>query len=144
MIEEDFVTCSIALELKNLGYSEVCIGFYNPSYVEMKGALLFAQTDGNFDNWNKEDHLISAPLYQQVHRWFREKHNLYYSILPDMTVIIYYLNEYQEGPNGSRFYFHKHLLKDKDNMSINQALGKTYEEVEVICIKELINIVKTR
>jgi hypothetical protein len=53
---KEFVPYQQALELKELGFDEPCFGEFNKD-----------EKDGNI--------FTSAPLYQQVFRWFREKYN---------------------------------------------------------------------
>jgi hypothetical protein len=58
-MEKEFVPYQQALELKELGFDEPCLMYYTDN-----GELYKSNLYG-----------ISAPLYQQVFRWFREKYN---------------------------------------------------------------------
>ena len=118
MIEKEFIPYEQALALKELGFDEPCIKYY--------------WTDGMFDiykdpfNYNKRDNVISAPLYQQAFRWFREKYKIRFIIQSSMSD----LGEYFKVifPNG-----------EQRNVSYN-----TYEEAELACLIKLIEIVKKK
>jgi hypothetical protein len=77
-MKDQFVPYEIAVKLKEKGFDEPCLGFY---YDEGKFSFW------NWTVFNEYPHLtkntamimtdyISAPLWQQVIDWFREKHNL--------------------------------------------------------------------
>ena len=73
-MNKEFIPYEQALELKELGFNENCLAFYN-----FEERLMPIDTD--FTNFRElSDDLIKAPLYQQAFRWFREKHNIYCSI----------------------------------------------------------------
>ena len=78
-MNKEFIPYEQALELKELGFDERCFGFYNPRH-EISKEPLYEHTGGTFDNYNRTDYLVSAPLYQQAFRWFREKYDLFISI----------------------------------------------------------------
>ena len=65
----DFSICEL---LKQANFNYPTSAFFNPSYTEMNGALLYPYNGGNFDNWNKEKHLISAPFIPIVLVWLKE------------------------------------------------------------------------
>ena len=123
-MEKEFVTYEIGLELKALGFDEPCISHYT--------------VYGKFSNdysaprkYNSEFELgsyISAPLFQQAFRWFREKHDWIGGVrLLSHESISGLLGEFTE---------------DKDNGFM--MFGSTYEEIELRCLKELIEIVKNK
>ena len=85
IMEKQFVTYEIALSLKELGFNEPCLGFFD------KELFLFCLVDQESDceintityknglnniiaDINYET-IIIAPLWQQVIDWFRDKHN---------------------------------------------------------------------
>jgi hypothetical protein len=112
MVQRDFIPYEQALELKELGFDEPCLGKFYYNHLEIGG------------NWRNDDFkedpdiFISAPLYQQVFRWFRDKYGIVgYCYIPNET-----------GYWGHSFE--------------NKAKYDTYEEAEIECIKELISIVK--
>jgi hypothetical protein len=116
-MEKEFIPYEQALELKELGFDEPCLAYLKPN------VLTYEITIGEFNEF--EYH--SAPLYQQAFRWFREKY--------EVKVISV------GGDNNKKFNYLLHL---KDN---NQVLGEkcnTYEEAELACLKQLIEIVKEK
>ena len=102
-MEKEFVTYTQSLALKELGFDEPCFGYYD------NGVFIFW-----YDSKQETELLLncSAPLKQQVFRWFREK-------LSEAII---------EG--GFR--------------SGQSAKYTTYEEAELACINELIEIIKNK
>ena len=124
-MEKEFIPYEIALELKKIGFDEICIGaYFPPSISKMKYPQYFYSNTGLMMG---EDS-CTAPLYQQVFRWFREKYYLNYEINYAGKKGEYYafVNQYVYGNNG------------------NSPSIFTYEEAELACIKKLIEIVKNK
>jgi hypothetical protein len=69
-MEKEFVPYQQALELKELGFDEPCFG---KIYAD-GGSEQLSYPYKNSDQIGKVTS-CSAPLYQQVFRWFREKYN---------------------------------------------------------------------
>ena len=73
-----YVPYKLSLKLKKAGFKEETYAFYNQ---KGKGKDLYFSS-GFYDtsNWNQDekglDSLVSAPMYQQVVDWLREKHDL--------------------------------------------------------------------
>ncbi len=123
-MEDLFAPYQESLDLKELGFDEECLAFYNSTF-RTPNELLYPQYGGEVGNWNVENHLISAPLYQQAFRWFR-KNKLRFSITArafekDYLYKVNILNF--QGCNDDYEYL-------------------TYEEAEVFCLKMLIGIKK--
>jgi len=59
-MNKEFVPYEQALALKELGFDEPCLGYY----------------DGGGNLYTEMVEVLKAPLYQQAFRWFREKHDL--------------------------------------------------------------------
>ena len=76
-MKKEFVTYEIALELKQLGFDEPCFGYYNSG---VKNPL---EVEYSIPYDHKE--YLSAPLYQQVFRWFEEKYSYFVDIRTDTT-----------------------------------------------------------
>ena len=70
-MKKEFVRHEISLELKQLGFDDPCIGKFYYNQLEIGGIWT------NNDFKEDPDIFISAPLYQQVFRWFREKYGVY-------------------------------------------------------------------
>lgn len=111
-MDKEFVTYERAVTLKELGFNEPCICFYD------EDGYLFSvrEQDDIYDYWTP------APSYSQVFRWFREKHKLHSYIEGAYPWFRYYINS-----EDDRFEGHKHSL---------------FEEAESACLDKLIEIVK--
>lgn len=72
-MKKEFVSYEIALELKQLDFDEPCLGKFYYNQLEIGGIWT------NNDFKEDPDIFISAPLYQQVFRWFREKYGVHSS-----------------------------------------------------------------
>ena len=75
-MKEQFVSYEISLKLKELGFDEECLGDY---YIIPSDKT--PNPNGEFLGLKYEDvssytRLVSAPLWQQVIDWFRNKYNL--------------------------------------------------------------------
>lgn len=84
-MENLFVSYEIAKQLKEKGFNEPCLGYYNDHLNSPK--LRIRQTEGN----QYFDQLYLAPIYQQVVDWFREKHNLHVDSYFDSFYNGYYM-----------------------------------------------------
>jgi hypothetical protein len=110
-MEKGFAPFQQALELKELGFDEPCLMYYD--------YLCTLVESGVYE--------CKAPLYQQVFRWFREKHSLFHSIDP----LGYNMCLGLVGQLGK--------LKP-----CNVPNYGTYEEAELECVKELITTIKNK
>ena len=119
-MNKEFVPYEQALELKELGFDEPCIKYYWTD-------RMFTKIYESLFNHNKRDNLISAPLYQQAFRWFREKHNL-------QTEMVF-----SEKPDRFYYYIGNMVTGDMDRGS-----DMSYEEAEQACLIKLINICKSK
>jgi hypothetical protein len=123
-MKKEFINYTEALALKELGFDEPCFMAYYHLLSEDKKDKLFMRYN---DNKTNSDNAISAPLYQQAFRWFREKYKLHTWI-------------YQVD-NG-KFFFSS--LKNGRYLVCNIIEFATYEEAELECLKKLIEIVKEK
>jgi len=94
-MEKLFIPQVLALTVKGKGFNELCLAKWN---IQIKGESIpdfhyNYEREGLWFNHNGKDvsglngndgreFLWSAPMYQQVVDWLREKHNLLISILP--------------------------------------------------------------
>jgi hypothetical protein len=114
--EKEFVPYEQALALKELGFDEPCFGYF---YTE----------DKFFDTKIKNSELdeecsISAPLYQQAFRFFRDKYGCCgYANIHKNIVGKYFLSSFSK--------YHTVL-----------GVYNTWEEAELECLKEMIKVVK--
>ena len=118
-MQKEFIPYEQSLALKELGFDEPC--FYPFQYLAADPNTI-DRSYADYKNWNKNNKLISAPLYQQAFRWFREKYELAHNIHP-MTYDCYVVN--QKNPS----------IDDIGDFN-------TYEEAELACLKKLIEIIK--
>lgn len=133
-MEKLFVPVDIALQLKELGFDEPCIGFYTNSG-ELKRHLKMEGDPDSFDvgliNSNiNVDGYVTAPLYQQVVDWFRTAHNLFIEL-------------YRQTEENSYNYMITDIKYDRD-ISDSKLEGYTeyYDALNVslnTCIKILKN-----
>ena len=133
MLNREFIPYEQALALKELGFDEPCFATYNTDKKVSRNPshnMEDLPIEGQPYYWqNSKIHItcITAPLYQQAFRWFREK-GLHSAIMVKITpsnTIVYYV--YEGKPK-----------KDWNNCF------KTYEEAELECLKKLIEIVKQK
>jgi hypothetical protein len=120
-MNKEFVPYELALEMKQLGFDEPCIkNYWNDG--------MFAKRYEDPFNYNKLDHVISAPTFSQSFRWFREKYNLHALIMPKTT------------PSNTTVYY---IYKGKFEENWDNCF-EAYEEAELACLKKLIEIVKNK
>jgi hypothetical protein len=125
-IEKEFVPYDIALELKQLGFDEPCLGFYN----HQGQLILMTQEDENSIQVYKNSYVklgkqYAVPLHQQAFRWFREKYGLFTQ--PNRTI----------DTSGVWYYF---SIATKRTDVCEGSFS--YEKAELACLRELIKIVK--
>jgi hypothetical protein len=119
-MKKEFIPYEQALALKELGFDEPCVGYY-------ENDVLILCYD------SKQDYELllncAAPLYQQAFRWFREKYRL--DGKPE-----YFLNDW--------YCFIINDMKGEDNSRRLFTEFPSYEEAELECLKKLIEIVKEK
>ena len=134
-MEKEFIPYEQALALKELGFDEPCFGYFDPllgDYVIINNDCINPKP--TLFNHNLSSIVVSAPLYQQAFRWFREKgfeinFTFHKEYLENGDKNVYEVNV--EDINSSKVYF------------ITPLNGfKSYEEAELECLKKLIEIVK--
>lgn len=150
-MNKDFVPHEEALALKELGFDEECFaGYFN--YVSdnpERATQLLAPKDSIFgENYmfkNSVDFIkmpsmainhhpivnknCAAPLYQQAFRWFREKHSL----------IGLVEGGYDKGKN-----IFTYVIWDDFKDEVCEKYFSSYEEAELVCLKKLTKIVKSK
>jgi hypothetical protein len=67
-MKNEFVPYELALRMKQLGFDENGFAYY---YLYKDKPLL--ETQGSYD-FGTHSNSVTAPLYQQAFRWFREKY----------------------------------------------------------------------
>jgi hypothetical protein len=122
-MKEEFIPYEQALSLKELGFDEPCIKEFHVQEL-MANSTGEEITNNELTELYGEQTTISAPLYQQAFRWFREKYNIQLGICHIHGGFDCWTNDGDLFENGKYCNF------------------KTYEEAELECLKKLIEIVK--
>jgi len=128
-MKKEFIPYEQALSLKELGFDEPCFGYYEYS-------KKFLITDSVFyTNSELKNNGITTPLYQQAFRWFREKYNLFCEIKIDRTT----------EPKFCFDIFQYEHFGNYEKIEVEEwYLYRTQEEVELECLKTLIEIIKQK
>ena len=124
-MNKEFVPYEQALALKELGFDEPCLAYYTDGLPI--GYKLVTNFIGQFTNSKLKNGEVSAPLYQQAFRWFREKYRL--------TGLI---------EIGTQEYSFLIFNENTDSRKITSSMNGTYEEAELACLKKLIELVKQK
>jgi hypothetical protein len=124
-MKNEFIPYEQALKLKELGFDEPCLAYYNIND-ELTFTIIVSQNTNSFWLANPSN-IISAPLYQQAFRWFREK-GYRFTLSSDYENGIYYFD----------------VWKSNQFMFETDYIYNTYEEAELACLKKLIEIVNTK
>jgi hypothetical protein len=125
-ITKEFIPYEESLDLKELGFDEPCIAFYEPNNKEV-------MVVGVPQRYNDPSLLrlkdFCAPLFQQVFRWFRETFGIDSHIKRDYSL--------REMPKQ-----YCYTIESEDGFEESKNFN-TYEEAELACLKKLIEIVQT-
>ena len=131
-MEKEFVSYEIALKLKELGFDELCFTYYYNINGNIRTGIVVNIHNAWTYTGTKKLGITLAPLYQQVFRWFRNKHDIDFSINT-----IY--SKYNE--NTSKKYSG---VIDNKTVFTNVGFYDTYEEAQKECILNLISIIKNQ
>lgn len=136
-MEKEFVNYEQALALKELGFGESCIYHYKKNDEGKHTNIPTFETHEKFGrNHNQLPTRVSAPIKQQVFRWFRDSYSLFGVVNVDTTLepkFCYSILQY----NPSQFF---ELFEE---IVVNSDLYYSYEEAESACIDKLIETLKT-
>jgi hypothetical protein len=126
-MNKEFIPYEQARVLKELGFDEPCLGYFDP----LLGDYVIINSDcpnpkPSLFNHNISSIVVSAPLYQQAFRWFREKYGLYADI-------------YRNGVKFNACIEDLITGNSKETVTDN---GVEFEEAELECLIKLIEIVK--
>ena len=136
--EKEFVPYEQALALKELGFDEPCIAFATITYKDVIHCGIGFKVHKETDLPTKP---FSVPTWRSAFRWFREKYGLKISF------------PYWNGFNkmipedlGRDKYEIMIIPANHRTISVRNPKGRiwfdTYEEAELECLKQLIEIVK--
>ena len=131
-MNKEFIPYEQALELKELGFDESCLAFYDGKGTEQIYFNSHRNGSGDYEPFKKMERItwFGAPLYQQAFRWFRERHGLYPEIFVDDNKTF-------------GFLISSFIEEGRLNKPIKRQFS-TYEESELECIKLLIEIVERK
>jgi hypothetical protein len=122
MIEKEFVPYEEALALKELGFDEPC----NTCYDKLEMVASYGVNAFDYKNYNTSGYIVSRPTFSQAFRWFRDNFGLYWPIMSKVT-----------PSNNLVYYIYHGRLREDWN-----GCFESYEEVEIACLRKLIEIIK--
>ena len=125
-MEEQFIAHKHALALKELGFDEPCLAFWDGKNTDAFYFNNIRDASGDYVPFQKHDRLkwFGAPLKSQVFEWFREKYNLVFNFI---SYNIVKPAEY-------------HWSITWNDEAKTSGIVKTYEEAESACIDKLIEL----
>jgi len=134
-MENEFISYTEALALKELGFNQPCFGYYTGD----KKHLLIRPNMGR-RNEDLNDVVCTAPLYQQAFRWFREKYKIQATIEPTKDQHRFELgfNYWIWNTETAEEWF----TEPRDRPA-GDYIFDSYGEAELECLKKLIEIIKT-
>ena len=115
-MNKEFIPYEQALELKELGFDEKCLARYFKD-----GKSIFYTHSKIYKDY------VSAPLYQQAFKWFRDKYGMLYTI--------------EENLEDDQVWYEWDV---KSSNGFEGGFETTYEEAELACLKKLIEIAKNK
>ena len=139
MMSEEFIPYEEARLLKGLGFNEPCLRYYWEGATELMGNNTSPKTNWELTDLSNSDLkelqgtiFMSAPLYQQAFRWFREKYNLLGIVNIDLS-------------DNLKDEVYVYSIEDHLGSIVDRSEEfKTYEEAELACLKKLIEIIKSK
>ena len=128
-IIEQFVPYKQAEQLKELGFDEDCLGYYEDSKLQIS-QVEYIELDDNF--------YVLAPLYQQTFDWFREKYKLMIAI--NVSSAGYYLSFFK----NEKFQYYFEVKIGEESYLRMKEYYITYQEAQLACLDKLISLVKEK
>jgi hypothetical protein len=131
-MENEFVSYIQAVALKELGFDEPCLAFWDGKNTDAFYFNVMRDASGDYTPFQKHGRLkwFGAPLYQQAFRWFREKYDLFYSVV------------YQDDEPDNKF--EGSIWKKDHYLNVWNEIYNTHEEAEQACLDKLIEIIKNK
>lgn len=133
-MEKEFVPFQTAKKLRAIGFDESCCAFYEEERVVTKPEMVDDKDQYRVSGWrtckNSEvpTHYFAAPTFSQAFRWFREKYGLYSWVTMELG-------------NKSTFCW---VLSGEHTSTQYAAYFHTYEEAELACLENLIEVVESK
>lgn len=145
-MKKEFAIYDISLRLKDIGFDQPCLAFFQKEYSEVSPQLVDDSYEYRMTGFmtckNSEipNHYTAAPTYKSAFEWFRDNHNLFATINIDMTMepkFCYSIVKYnQDFHSSSRFHW--------ETIVFNSDLERTYELAEISCLDKLCQIVENK
>jgi hypothetical protein len=127
-MEKEFVPYELALRMKQLGFDEPCFAYFKDEEFQ------YPNPYEPFKNSEMKSWCITAPLYQQAFRFFREKYRLKGEV--DTADTVWSKWSFNIELKGSSYILYSGLTE--------KIYFKSYEEAELECLNKLIEIVKEK
>lgn len=122
-VDKEFVPYQEALALKEIGFDEPCFAWYNDNGNYMLGIDEVRFDTTNTYHFNNTDS-VSAPIFSQAFRWFREKYKNYV---------------FQIYESRNQLYVKQGYNYTVDTIEVRHQgdnVLKTYEEAELACLRK--------
>jgi hypothetical protein len=136
-MENQFVSYEKAIELKELGFDELCWAWYNMPdedvrycFSEQRSPITNSHEEWSAQIWKSKVENIGLPTSSQVFKWFREKYDYYCEIFVDDNKTFGFLISY--------------FVEDGRADKPIQRGYNSYEEAEDACINKLIEVIKEK
>ena len=129
-MNKEFIPYEQALELKELGFDEVCLGYHNID-------PYLPNPTFNLVRPFEHEWCLPAPLYQQAFRWFREKYEIHF----DIRAFVW---DFEKQQLAFKISFYINPFDNSTKRENWFGVYLKYEEAELACLKKLIEIVKTK
>ena len=131
-MEKEFVSYNIAVRLKELGFNEPCFGrwWFRADMHKLNEEELEIIRSNYFE---LPEHYILAPTFSQAFRWFREKHNIDGLLHKTAEGSYYFWITECEYENYNHYKYYNQMV-----------YFNTYEEAELACLKNLIELVESK
>ena len=126
-MKHEFIPYEEAYELRKLGFNEPSIATYG-GHLNNKWILTINSDYYKHHKYHESVKACTAPLYQQVFRWFRDEYNLKFHIIED---------------KWNHWCYPKILIPETNDYEEMGISYPTYKEAELECLKKLIEIVKS-
>jgi hypothetical protein len=134
-MEKEFIPYELALRMKELGFDEECIAYYQKSAVIGNDNILpisFTNMASDFNDYEYSKlgvPFYSAPTRQQAFRWFREEYTTKGWVTPIVNV---------DGFSD----IHEARIHQEESSVLVLGNYDSYEEAELACLEKLIKIVE--
>jgi hypothetical protein len=131
-MEKEFVPYELALRIKAIGFDEPCWGYYytlNGRDWKFAEKTEYHRLDDEMNIGGK--FTISAPLFQQAFRWFREN-----------GFICHITNDLSNNLKDEIYVYV--MTKGYGTLIDRSEEYFTYEEAELACLQKLIEIVEEK